>query len=457
MDTYEIIVLGGGPAGITAATTARRHYPEKKILLIRGVEKSLVPCGIPYMFGLLKDPAQNINPDAVLHGRGIELLIDQAVHIDRKAQKIGLASGKELTYERLIIATGSKPVLPPIPGMDLENIFCIKKEWPYLMQILEALKQAQNVVIVGGGFVGVEFAEQMRLFHGVEVSIVEMLPYCLYASFDEEFCFEAERELQSMGVKLYTGTRVAEFKGKDGRVCEVHLADGQVLPADLVLVSTGAGPETELAREAGLRLCPDGAIEVDHTMCTSDPHIFACGDCTEKFSFFSGRPVAIRLASVAAMEARVAGANLYARRRLNPGTIGVFSTKVGEKVFAAAGLIERVALEEGFDVLVGDAAAPNRHPSVLPGAKEMHVKLVFDRYTGVLLGGQITGGESAAELVNLLSACLLHRMTAVEMSSFQMGTHPLLTSSPAGYPLAVAAELAAVEKVKEVNCAEKDF
>ncbi len=451
MKRYDIVVLGGGPAGITAATTARRHYPQKKILLVRAVEKSLVPCGIPYMFGLLKDPAQNINPDAVLHGRGIDLLIDKAEHIDSKERRVTLASGEEVAYKRLILATGSSPLLPPIPGIDLENVFWVKKEFSYLLRILSALKEARRVVIVGGGFVGVEFAEQIRVHHGLEVSIVEMLPYCLYASFDEEFCFEAERELQNMGVNILTDTRVAEFVGRDGKVREVHLADGKVLPADVVLISTGAAPEVHLAQTCGLSLGSSGAIMVDHTMATSDPHIFACGDCTEKFSFFSGKPVAIRLASVAAMEARVAGANLYARRRLNPGTIGVFSTKVGEKVFAAAGLTEKVALEEGFDVLVGDAAAPNRHPSVLPGAKEMHVKLVFDRYTGVLLGGQIAGGESAAELVNLLSACLLHRMTAVDMSAFQMGTHPLLTASPAGYPLAVAAELAAVEKLKEVQ------
>ncbi len=447
MKEYEIVVLGGGPAGITAATTARRHY-QKKILLIREVEKSLIPCGIPYMFGLLKDPAQNINPDAVLQARGIDLIIGKAVQIDRKNRKVLLASGEEISYERLVLATGSSPVLPHIPGIELGNIFWIKKEFSYLLQILSAIKEARRVVIVGGGFVGVEFAEQMRRFHGLEVFIVEMLPYCLYTSFDEEFCFEAERELQRMGINIITNNRVAEFVGRNGKVKEVHLADGMVIPAEVVLITTGASPEVTVAREADLRIGVGGGIQVDYTMATSDPYIFACGDCTEKFSFFSGKPVNIRLASVAAMEARVAGANLYAKRRLNPGTIGVFSTKIGEKVFAAAGLIERVAIEEGFDVLVGDVSAPNRHPSVLPGASEMHVKLVFDQYTGILLGGQIAGGESAAELINLLSACLLHRMTAMEMSAFQMGTHPLLTSSPAGYPLAVAAELAAVEKNK---------
>ncbi len=451
MKYYDVIVLGGGPAGITAATTARRHYPKKRILLIRSVEKSLIPCGIPYMFGLLEDPAQNINPDSILHSRGIEIKIDKAVKIERKSRIVYLASGEELRYERLILATGSLPAIPKIPGIELENIFCIKKEWPYLLKINSALENAEKVVIVGGGFVGVELAEQIRLHRKKEVTIVEVLPYCLYSSFDEEFCFEAERELEAMGVKILAGKKVGEFTGKKGAVKEVHLSDGTVLPADLVIVSTGALPEVSLAKEAGLEIGPKGGVLVDRSMATSDPYIFACGDCCEKFSFFNGKSVPVRLASVAATEARVAGANLYVKRRFNPGTIGVFSTKIGNRAFAAAGLIERLAIEEGFNVLVGETASPDRHPSVLPGAKEMHVKLVFDQYTGVLIGGQVSGGESVAELVNLLSACLLHKMTAMDMSAFQMGTHPMLTPSPAGYPLAVAAELATVEKLKQIK------
>lgn len=446
MKAYDVVVIGGGPAGMTAATTARRHYPEKKILLIRREEKALIPCGIPYMFGVLDDPNKNVIPDHILSSRGIEIKVGEVKEIVRQDKKLVMTSGEEISYDRLVLATGSRPALPPIPGIDQENVFWIKKELSYLQKVLAALDEARRVVIIGGGFVGAELAEQIRKYRQLEVTIVEILPYCLYTSFDEEFCLEAEQELRALGVNILTGKKVAELAG-NGKVKEVRLEDGTVLPADVVIITTGVQPATELAKAAGLLLGPTGGILVDRTMATSDPNIFACGDCAEKFSFFGGNSVQIRLASVAAMEARVAGANLFARRRESPGTVGVFSTRIGEKTFGAAGLIERTAKEEGYDVLLGRASAPNRHPSTLPGTSETKVKLVFDHYTGTLLGGQVVGSESAGELVNLLSACLLHRMTAAEMAAFQMGTHPLLTPSPPTYPLVAAAEEAAVAKL----------
>ncbi|MGO0122284.1 FAD-dependent oxidoreductase [Desulfothermobacter acidiphilus] len=444
---YDVVVIGGGTAGVTAATTARRHYPKKKVLLIRREERTLIPCGIPYMFGVLDDPCKNVNPEHILSIRGIEVKIGEVKQIFRQDKKLLLSTGEEIGYDRLVLATGSRPAIPPITGLDRKNVFWIKKELEYLRQVLAALEQAQRVVIIGGGFVGAELAEQIRKYRQLDVTIVEILPYCLYTSFDEEFCFEAERELQALGVKILTEKKVAELAGAE-RVQEVHLEDGTVLPADVVIVTTGVRPAADLAQAAGISLGPNGGILVDRTMATSDPHIFSCGDCAEKFSFFGGNPVQIRLASVAAMEARVAGANLFVRRRESPGTVGVFSSKIGEKAFAAAGLIERIAEEEGYDILLGEASAPNHHPSALPGTFETKVKLVFDRYTGILIGGQAVGSDSVGELVNLLSACLLHRMTAVEMAAFQMGTHPLLTPSPPAYPLVVAAEEAAVAKLE---------
>ncbi|MDI6907148.1 MAG: FAD-dependent oxidoreductase [Thermoanaerobacterales bacterium] len=443
---FDVIVVGGGTAGVTAATTARRHYPEKKVLLIRQEERTLIPCGIPYMFGGLKDPLKNVNPDYVLEKRGIALHIGQVTRIDRAAREVHMASGESVGYGRLVLATGSDPVLPSIPGMDKRNVFWIKKDLPYLQEVLAALDIARRVVIVGGGFVGVELAEEIRKHRDLEVTVVEILPCCLFTSFDEEICIEAEQELAALGVTILTDRKVTEFVGDDW-VRGAWLNDGTGLPADVVLVTTGVRPVVSLAQEAGLALGPMGGILVDRTMATSDPDVFACGDCTEKFSFFAGNPVRIRLASVAGMEARVAGANLFARRRTNPGTVGVFSTRIGTKAFGCAGLTERMAQEKGYELLIGEASAPGHHPSALPGTQEMRVKLVFDRYTGTLLGGQVVGDESAGELVNLLSACLLHRMTVTQIASFQMGTHPLLTPAPAAYPLVVAAENAATQQL----------
>ena len=171
----------------------------------------------------------------------------------------------------------------------------------------------------------------------------------------------------------------------------------------------------------------------------SDPDIFACGDCAEKWSFFTGRPVRVMLASIATSEARIAGANLYSPVHQNCGAISVFSTMLNGRAFAVAGLTERLARQYGMHVVVATAEAPDTHPAGMPASALTKVKLVFARETGVLLGGALSGGRSVGEMVNVLSACIMHKMTANDMVQFQMGTHPALTSSPIAYPIVNAA------------------
>jgi len=177
-------------------------------------------------------------------------------------------------------------------------------------------------------------------------------------------------------------------------------------------------------------------------MRTVDEHIFACGDCAEKLSFFGGCPCPLKLASIATAEARIAGANLFGIRRENIGTVGVWSTCIGETAFATAGLTESLADERGYSVVVGLAEAPNRHPGGMPGMTEMRVKLVFEARSGVLLGGQVMGDKAAGELINGISACVQRRMTADDIATFQTGTHPALTASPIAYQFVNAAEAA---------------
>jgi pyruvate/2-oxoglutarate dehydrogenase complex dihydrolipoamide dehydrogenase (E3) component len=185
-----------------------------------------------------------------------------------------------------------------------------------------------------------------------------------------------------------------------------------------------------------------GDIAVDRTMKTMDDHIFACGDCAEKLSFFGGKPSLLRLASIATAEARIAGANIFGTRRENIGTIGVFSTAIGDTAFATAGLTESVARKHGYDTVVGRAEAPNRHPPGMPGMVNMKVKLVFERRTGLLLGGQVAGDKAAGELINAISACIQRKMAAEDIAMFQTGTHPALTASPIAYQFVNAAEAA---------------
>ncbi|MHC1586611.1 MAG: FAD-dependent oxidoreductase, partial [Candidatus Hecatellaceae archaeon] len=425
-------------AGITAALTARRFSKEASITLIRREREVLVPCGIPYIFQTIGDVKKNLIPDGILLNKNIEILIDEAVDINRAEKTVTLKSGEKLGYGKLILATGSNPVVPKIKGVELQNVYTIKKDVEYLARLSAEVEKAKNVVIIGGGFIGVEVADDLSK-KGLNISIVEMLPHCLQLAFDEEFCTLAEETLRSLKVNLVTGTVAEEFIGRE-KVEGVRLSSGETLEADLVIIAIGTYPNTELAQKAGLKIGEQRGIWVDEYMRTVDGDIFAVGDCAEKTSFFTGKPTALRLASLATMEARVAGANVYGLKRRNPGAIGSFSTVVGGLALGVAGLTENAAKQAGFNYVVGEFAGPDRHPPVMPGCRELKVKLLFDKNSGKLLGGQVAGGASAAEIVNMLTVMISRGFTVEETATMQFGTHPALTCSPISYPVASAAE-----------------
>ena len=441
MKKADLVIVGGSAAGIQAAITARKQYALDKIIVIRREQKVLVPCGIPYIMATLGSVDKNVMPDALLGDA--ELIVDDVTAIDRKAQTVTTGGGETIGYDRLILATGSRPSAPPIPGMELDNVFTVWKDSDYLQQMQSALGVAKDVVIIGGGFIGVEFADECRKM-GLNVTLVELLEHCLILNCDEEFCIRIENNLTQAGVNLKTGHRVKSIGGNE-KVEYVECDNGERLKADVVIVSIGVIPNNELAREASLEIGQLKGILVDQYMATTDPNIFAVGDCAEKFCFFTQRPTALRLASVATTEARIAGANLFQKRRANQGTIGVFSTMVAGTAIGTAGLTEGAARKLGFDVVVGEAAAVDKHPGSMPGATELRVKLIFESKVGKLIGGQVGGGATAGEIANVIGAAIAGGMTADQVASLQVGTHPALTASPIVYQIVNAAENAVLE------------
>jgi len=438
MRKTDVVVLGG-LSGITAGLSCRRHYPEKEVVLIRKEGTILVPCGIPYIFGTVGGPENNVIPDGLLEKNGIDLITDEALSLDRENRIISLKSQESIQYEKLVFATGSLPLIPPIPGVDKKNIFPVKKQFNYLKDVLCKVNEAKDIVIIGAGFIGVEFADECRKNRDINVTVIEMLDKCLQLALDDEYCDEARAKLEETGIKVLTEEKVVSFNGKEA-VESVQLASGKKIKADLVILGIGSVPNSELAEKSGLELGFKKGIKVDRFMRTyTDKNIFACGDCCTKESFFDGKPSGVMLASVATSEARIAGANLFSPVHHNCGVISVFATVINGRAFGVAGLTERVARENDKDIVIGEAAATDTHPGGMPDSNMLKVKLIFAKGTGVLLGGAISGGKSTGEMVNVLSACILHRMTANDIVMFQMGTHPALTSSPIAYPIVNAA------------------
>ena len=438
MKQADVLILGG-ISGIAAGISCRQHYPDKKVILVRKEGTVLIPCGIPYIYGTVGGPQNNVIPDGLLEKNGIELIKGEAVEVNREKKIVTLKDNESISYEKLIFATGSLPLIPAIPGVEKKNVFSVKKEFDYLAGLLDEMRSIKNLVIIGGGFIGVEFADECRKGRNINVTVIETLPHCLQTAMDNEFCTEAETKLTEAGVKILTNAKVEAIIGDD-TVTAVKLSGGTEIKADMVILGIGAIPNTELAKKAGLRLGVKNAIKVNRYMQShTDPDIFACGDCAEKQSFFTGRTIGIMLASIATSEARIAGANLYSPVHQNPGVISAFSTMINGRAFGVVGLTERAARQAGINYVLGTAEATDTHPGGMPASSLIKVKLVFAKYTGELLGGSISGGKTVGEMVNLLSAAIMHRMTANDIYQFQMGTHPALTPSPIAYPIVNAA------------------
>ena len=435
---YDVLVIGGGPAGLITAATAKKNYPEKSVAIVKKEKVGMIPCGIPYIFGTLGGTDKNVLPTKGVENLGVDIVVAEVRSIDHE-RKLAKTTEGEIEYEKLVLATGSKPVVPNIEGKDLENVFVISKYKEDLDRLYEALKSVEKVVVIGGGFIGVEVADEIRKM-GKKVTIIEIMDHLLPAAFDPEFGEMVKNTLKENGVEVLTSTRVVRLEGGK-RVEKVILENGEI-EADLVVFSTGYKPRTELAQEIGLKLGENGGIWTDEYMRTSVPDVYAVGDCVEHICFFTRRPSRLMLASTATFEARVAGANLYKLRvlRTNKGNLGIFSTSIEGLTLGAAGCNEKMIKEEGFEVVVGEAKAPDRHPGSIPDASQITLKLVFSAESGHLLGAQIAGGKGVGEMINMIGMAIQKGMTAAELATLQIGTHPLLTSAPTVYPVVTAAE-----------------
>ncbi len=435
---YDVLIIGGGPAGLITASTAKKNYQDKSIAIIKKEAVGMIPCGIPYIFGTLKSSDKNILPTKGVENLGVEVITAEVMNVNHEKRVVKTSQG-DIEYEKLVLATGSEPSVPRLNGIELEGVYTVSKYKEYLDKLHEDLKKSEKIVIIGGGFIGVEIADEIRKM-GKRVTLIEMMDHLIPAAFDAEFGKLAEEKLVEHGVEVLTSKKVRELSGFR-RVEKVILEDGE-LPADLVILSTGYKPRVKLAKEIGVKLGETGAIWTDEYMRTSVPDVYAVGDCVEHICFFTRKPGRLMLASTATFEARVAGSNLYKLRvlRTNKGNLGIFSTSIEGLSLGAAGCNEKMIREEGFDVVVGEASGPDRHPGSIPDASKITMKLVFSSESGLLLGGQVAGGKSVGEIVNAIGMAIQKGMTAAELATLQIGTHPLLTPAPTVYPLVVAAE-----------------
>lgn len=453
MKKYDVVVIGGGPAGIVAATTAKNLNPDKSILIIKEEHKGLVPCGIPYVFHALGCVENNsMEPRAFIDAGG-EIVIGRVTDVLLKSHEIQLASGELFQFEKLIFATGSRPLKPVfLKGHDLKNVELVPKSYSGLEQLKRKTDNARQIVVLGSGFTAVELAEQLSEEPGKDVYLIFRAEHCLHKSFSCTMAAKIDRVLRETNVKVHNHLQVSEIYGDNGVARGVRVESGETFEADIVIAAMGYQANTEIAENAGVYINSYKQIIVDNYMRTNVKDIYAIGDCAETRGFITGAGGCIMLASTAAAEARILGYNLFGIRIKHDfqGTLSVFSTEINNTVFASAGVLVQDAQNIGISYVCGEAEGIDRHPGKMPGARFTMVRLVVMPGDGQIIGGEISGGKVCAEMINTIALAIQKYVTVYELLSFQIGTHPLLSAAPTVAPLIKAAEnaIAKIDNMK---------
>lgn len=452
--TDRMVVVGADAAGMSAASQARRRRGRDDLAIVafeRGNFTSYTACGIPYHVGdvvpeldplIVRTPEEFADKDIRVHLRHEVVEVD----IERRAVRVrALDSGDERweSFDELVLATGAKPLRPPIEGIDAANIFGV--------QVLDdgvAIRKAideqepRRAVVVGGGYIGLEMAEAM-MNRCIDVTLVESASQPM-STLDPDMGAMVADGMRKMGIKVRTNEEVKGFDSEDGHVAAV-VTESEVLPADIVILGLGVKPNAEVAERAGIPIGPSGGIVVDRQMRAGCEGIWSAGDCAEKFHRVSRRPVAIPLGTHANKEGRIAGINIGGGYATFPGVVGTAASKVCNLEIARTGLKESEAADAGFKHL-STAVESTTRAGYYPDAKKMKTKLIVEKRSGRLLGAQIVGEEGAAKRIDVLAAALWSEMSVHELQHVDISYAPPF--SPVWDPVLIAARKAS-EQVEE--------
>ncbi|HOX07654.1 MAG TPA: FAD-dependent oxidoreductase [Planctomycetota bacterium] len=431
----KLIVVGGVAGGASAAARARRLSEDAEILMFeRGEFISFANCGLPYHVGGVipeRSDLMLMTPEGFRRRTNIEVRTRQEVTAIDRARKtvtvrnLETGGSYEERYDALILATGSSPVRPPLPGADDPDVMQL---WtiPDMDRIVSRVKAgARRAVVIGAGFIGLEVAENLRE-RGLEVDLVEMLPQVL-PTLDAEMAGPLAAELAARGIRLHLGARVTginrpsapDTAGREIRVC---LDGGTELPADFVILSVGVRPNSELAAAAGLPLSERRGVVVDERMRTSDPAIYAVGDVVAVNNLVTGKPAQIPLAGPANRQGRIAAENVFGRRTAYKGSLGTAVVKVFGLTAASAGLTERQLRAEGLKH-ERIYLHPLSHAGYYPGAQAMHLKLLFSP-EGKVLGVQAVGREGVDKRVDVIATAMRGGLTVYDLEELELAYAP---------------------------------
>ena len=432
----KVVIVGGVAGGATAAARIRRLDEQAEILVFeRSGYISYANCGLPYYIGgVIEDPEELTlqTPESFFRRFRIHMKVRHevtAIHPEKKTVSVkNLETGEvfEESYDKLLLSPGAKPLWPDLPGMDSGKLFTLRTvEDTLRIKKFVDQNKPRSAVMVGGGFIGLEVAENLREL-GLEVTIVQR-PKQLMNPFDADMAAFIHAEVRKHGVQLALGHSVAGFAEKNGGI-QVLLKDNPPLHADLVVLAIGVTPESQLAKEAGLALGMKGSILVNDRMETSVPDIYAVGDAVQVKHYVTGEDALIALAGPANKQGRIAADNICGGDSRYLGSQGSSVIKIFDMTAASTGINETNARKSGLDV---DTVilSPMSHAGYYPGGKLMTMKVVFEKETYRLLGAQIVGYEGVDKRIDVLATAIHAGLKATQLKDLDLAYAPPYSSA----------------------------
>lgn len=382
---------------------------------------------------------------------GVNVVQDEVVKVDTTNKTVFSAGGQEFKYDKLYMATGSSSFIPPIEGNDLQGVMTLRG-LPDAEKIKAAIavEKNKNIIFIGAGFISMEIASLLEetspnTYH---ISIIEFLDRPLPLMLDKDMSDSVRTYLEGKGLTIQTGVKVEKLIGKDGKVVGVELSSGETLDADIVFMNVGVRPNIQLAKEIGLEMGQFG-IKVNAFQETSNPDILAGGDCVEKINFITKKPTPGQLRGPAVVQGRLAAKRLAGYAIEFPGVLDAGGCKMFDMTITATGLTESNAAKEGIETVSAVVDSRSKH-GMIPGMKPWKLKLVFDRKTEKLIGGQIVSHSIApAREIDAITAFILGGRTISQLTTFTSACNPDISSEPSAEPITIAAEHA-LQKLKSL-------
>ncbi len=425
----KLVIVGGVAGGASAAARARRVDESAEIVLFeRGEHISFANCGLPYYIGEEIEERDSLlvsTPQAMSERFNIDVRVNsEVVDVDSRGKTVEVKTGDGETYresyDKLILAPGAKPVRPPLPGIDLDTIFTLRNI-PDMDRIIACIRecQAQSATIVGGGFIGIEMAENL-CNKGIKVTIVEMIDQVM-APFDADMAAYIHNHLRDKGVRLVLEEAVESFEKKEKTI--VRTSKGTEIETDMVVLSIGVKPETDLAKKAGIELGETGGILTGPDMRTTDPDIYAVGDAVEVVDVVSGGKTLLPLAGPANKQGRTAADNALGKKEEFAGVQGTSVVKVFDLTAACTGNNEKDLQTRGIHYRAS-YAHPFSHASYYPGAQRIAIKLLFSPDSGKVLGAQVIGRKGVDKRVDVFATAIRAGMTVFDLEEIDLAYAP---------------------------------